>query len=422
MKFRRFMSLSVILFLLMTGTCVLSGCGKLYSKGIKSKNVVDLMANISNAGGQSKSPDEGFSSSAATFSLELLKNEYKKGENTLVSPLSVLSTLAMTQNGAEGETLAQLEETLGGIDRDTLNAYIKGYYALLGEGKEVNNANSIWLNSGVVADPDFLKKVADYYSADVFSAPFAERATYESVNGWVKKNTDGMIPEIISSPAEIAQMTMLLINAMSFNAKWNDPYTKNDISDGDFVSYLSELQKAEYMHSTEKVYLENDMATGFVKPYKGERFAFAALLPKEGVDIDSFVDSLSGEEFMSVLNTASTFSEVSVSIPKFKSEYSTMLIKTLEKMGIKAAFDPQQANFSSLLKDKDKSLYIDTVIHKTFIEVDEHGTKAAAATLVGVKEMAMREEHTVILNRPFVYAVIDTETNLPLFIGVQTEV
>lgn len=416
------MALSTSLLILLTGTAAFSGCGRLYSKGIKSKNVVNLMANVSKSGAQSKSPDERFTAASASFALELFKNEYKNGQNTLVSPLSVLSVLAMTQNGAEGETLSELEATLGGIDRDTLNAYIKAYCALISEGGEVSSANSLWLNSGVVANPVFLKKVADYYSADAFSAPFSDKGTYESVNGWVKKNTDGMIDKLLNGPADIAQMTMLLINAIAFSAKWEEPYTKDDISDGDFTAYSFARQKAEYMHSTEEIYLESESATGFVKPYKNGRFAFAALLPKEGVGIDDFVGSLNGEEFMSILSNASTFSEVSVTIPKFKSEYSTMLIKTLETMGVKAAFDPLKADFSSLLEDSDNPLYIDTVIHKTFIEVDEHGTKAAAATLVGVNKMAMREEHTVFLNRPFVYAIIDTETNLPLFIGVQTQV
>lgn len=421
MKFKRFISLSVSLALLMTGTAVLSGCGKLYSKGIKSKNVADLMANVSSGSGQSKSPDEKFTASSTKFAVELFKNEYKNGHSTLVSPLSVISALAMTQNGAEGETLTEIEKALGGIDRDTLNAYIKGYYALIGEGKEVSAANSLWLNEGVSANPDFLKTVANYYFADVFSAPFSDRATYESVNGWVKKNTDGMIPEIINSPADIAQMTMLLINAIAFDANWETPYTKYDISSDSFMTYSNEPVKAEYMHSTEHIYHESDHATSFVKPYKGGRFAFAAILPKEGTDIDDFIKSLDGESFAALTSCVSDCVEVSVTMPKFKCEYSTELIASLEKMGIKAAFDPQRADFSSLLQKGDNP-YIDTVIHKTFIEVDEHGTKAAAATLVGVKEMAMREEFTIFLDRPFVYAVIDTQTNLPLFVGVQTEV
>jgi len=123
---------------------------------------------------------------------------------------------------------------------------------------------------------------------------------------------------------------------------------------------------------------------------------------------------------MKIFSSAKRGNEVNVKMPKFRAEYSAQLIDTLKKMGVKDAFDSKTADFSSLIENRDA--YIATVVHKTFIEVDENGTRAAASTLVGADTMSLMEPYSVFLNRPFVYMIVDTETNLPLFIGVQTEI
>lgn len=189
----------------------------------------------------------------------------------------------------------------------------------------------------------------------------------------------------------------------------------------EFNSYSGKSKKTEFMCSTESVYLSDSDAVGFMKPYKNGRFAFAALLPDEDVNIDDYIASLSGEKLMKIFSSAKKNEEVDVKMPKFKAEYSTQLIDTLKKMGIEDAFDRKSADFSSLI-DKNDGAYIGTVMHKTFIEVDQEGTRAAAATLVGISKMSMPAINPVCLNRPFVYMIVDTETNLPLFIGVQTEI
>ena len=404
--------------------CILpfSGCGKtvgkVHNKGVKSGAVRDLTEGISKNESASKAPDDEFKAAASSFAAELFKDNYSKGKTTLVSPLSVLTALALVQNGAESETLAQLEQALGGLDRDTLNAYMRAYCDFLTESDELKIANSVWTDSSAEAKRDFLQKAVDSYSAQLFSAPLSDPKTVESVNSWVKKNTDGMIPKIIEKADRYA--VMMLVNAIAFDAKWETPYKRSDIEKLEFTSYSGSKKKTDFMCSTENVYLKDGGAVGFMKPYKNGRFAFAALLPDENTGIDDYVASLSGDKLMKIFSSAKRGNEVNVKMPKFRAEYSTQLIDTLKKMGVKDAFDSKTADFSSLIENRDA--YIATVVHKTFIEVDENGTRAAASTLVGADTMSLMEPYSVCLDRPFVYMIVDTETNLPLFIGVQTEI
>lgn len=416
--------LAVFMSVLSLAACILpfSGCGKtvgkVHNKGVKSGAVRDLTEGISKNESASKAPDNEFKAAASSFAAELFKDNYSKGKTTLVSPLSVLTALALVQNGAQGNTLAQLEQALGGLDRDTLNAYMRAYCDFLTESDELKIANSVWTDSSAEAKRAFLQKAVDSYSAQLFSAPLSDPKTVESINSWVKKNTDGMIPKIIEKANRYA--VMMLVNAIAFDAKWETPYKRSDIEKLEFTSYSGSKKKTDFMCSTENVYLKDGGTVGFMKPYKNGRFAFAALLPDENTGIDDYVASLSGDKLMKIFSSAKRGNEVNVKMPKFRAEYSAQLIDTLKKMGVKDAFDSKTADFSSLIENRDA--YIATVVHKTFIEVDENGTRAAASTLVGVDTMSLMEPYSVCLNRPFVYMIVDTETNLPLFIGVQTEI
>ena len=416
--------LAVFMSVLSLAACILpfSGCGKtvgkVHNKGVKSGAVRDLTEGISKNESASKAPDDEFKAAASSFAAELFKDNYSKGKTTLVSPLSVLTALALVQNGAQGDTLAQLEQALGGLDRDTLNAYMRAYCDFMTESEELKIANSVWTDSSAEAKRAFLQKAVDSYSAQLFSAPLSDPKTVESINSWVKKNTDGMIPKIIEKADRYA--VMMLVNAIAFDAKWETPYKRSDIEKLEFTSYSGSKKKTDFMCSTENVYLKDGGTVGFMKPYKNGRFAFAALLPDENTGIDDYVASLSGDKLMKIFSSAKRGNEDNVKMPKFRAEYSAQLIDTLKKMGVKDAFDSKTADFSSLIENRDA--YIATVVHKTFVEVDENGTRAAASTLVGADTMSLMEPYSVFLNRPFVYMIVDTETNLPLFIGVQTEI
>ena len=363
---------------------------------------------------------------AADFGVRLFKTSMEEGKNTLISPLSVLYALAMTANGADGETLAQMEQVLG-MDVDNLNSYMLAYLDLLPESKDykMSLANSIWFKDdpNFAVEQSFLQTNADYYGAGAYKAAFDE-GTRNDINNWVKEHTDGMIPEIIDEIPDEA--IMYLVNALAFDAKWADEYEEHQIREGRFTMEDGIRQDVDMMHSEEYTYLEDDMATGFIKYYKDRKYAFVAMLPNEGVSVSQYVDSLTGEHLRELLNNPLDVT-VFASIPKFETEYDIEMSEVLQEMGMTDAFDWQVADFSRLgtYNVDGMNICINRVLHKTFISVSEQGTRAGAATAVEmVAEGAMEivEFKEVVLDRPFVYMLIDCETNLPFFIGTMMNV
>ena len=363
---------------------------------------------------------------AADFGVRLFKTSMEEGKNTLISPLSVLYALAMTANGADGETLVQMEQVLG-MDVENLNSYMLAYLDLLPESKDykMSLANSIWFKDDpdFIVEQSFLQTNADYYGAGAYKAAFDE-CTRNDINNWVKEHTDGMIPEILDEIPDEA--IMYLVNALAFDAKWADEYEEHQIREGRFTMEDGTRQDVDMMHSEEYTYLEDDLATGFIKYYKDRKYAFVAMLPNEGVTVSQYVDSLTGEHLRELLNNPQDLT-VFASIPKFETEYDTEMSEVLQEMGMTDAFDWRVADFSRLgtYNVDGMNICINRVLHKTFISVTEQGTRAGAATAVEmVAEGAMEivEFKEVVLDRPFVYMLIDCETNLPFFIGTMMNV
>lgn len=217
---------------------------------------------------------------------------------------------------------------------------------------------------------------------------------------------------------------MYLINALAFDAEWSETYKKYQVREGDFTKEDGTVQKADFMYSTEHSYLEDDRATSFVKYYKGGRYAFVALLPKDGVSLSQYISSLTGDALHDLLNEPA-YTTVYTSIPKFESEYSVEMSEILKAMGMTSAFDPATADFTDLGYSTAGNIYINRVLHKTYISVEEEGTKAAAVTAVEPGDGAAIEQEEpkeVYLDRPFMYMLIDCENNIPFFIGTMMDV
>ena len=372
-------------------------------------------------------PDMDAGAAAATdFGVRLFQTSMEEGKNTLISPLSVLYALAMTANGADGETLAQMQQVLG-MDSDDLNCYMLAYMDLLPEAEEykMSLANSIWFKDdpNFTVNESFLQTNADYYGSSIYKAAFDE-GTRNDINNWVKEHTDEMIPEILDEIPDEA--IMYLVNALAFEAQWDDVYDEFQVRDGIFTKEDGTKQDVEMMHADEYKYLSDDLATGFIKYYEGRKYAFAALLPNEGVTVQQYVDSLTGSHLQKMLADPEEI-QVFTCIPKFESEYDIEMSEVLQEMGMTDAFDWRIADFSKLgtYNVDGMNICINRVLHKTFISVAEQGTKAGAATAVEmVAEGAaeIQEYREVILDRPFVYMLIDCETNLPFFIGTMMDV
>ena len=384
---------------------------------------VDLMEGVSAATVTTTDDLTAGNAALTDFAVRLFKASEKSGKNTLISPLSVVSALAMTANGAEDSTLAQMEQVLG-LPGDQLNTYLYSYMHALPQSEKarLSLANSIWFTAddSFTVDRDFLQKNADYYAADLYKAPF-NKATVADINEWVKNKTDGMIPEIIDDLSTDA--VMCLVNALAFEAEWFKPYEENQVHDGIFTREDGVVQNVEFMHSDEYYYLEDENATGFIKHYSNPKYAFVALLPNAGVSVSDYVASLNGEALRAMLSSAQE-TKVVAALPKFETEYSTDMSAILEDMGMQDAFNVEKADFSSLGRSTKGNIFINRVVHKTFISVAEQGTKAGAATAVimDAGSAIVPKPKTVTLDRPFVYMLIDLENNVPFFLGTMMDV
>ena len=268
---------------------VLTGCTKTYA--------TDLMDGVKEGPPMEVQVQEETWAGMQDFSVKLLQTTCDREENTLVSPMSVLSALAMTANGARGETRAQMENILGG-SVEQLNG------ALAGLGQEEDSplylANSIWFAEGgrITPNPDFLQVNADCYRAGVFEAPF-DQTTVTDINRWVKEHTHGMVEEVLE---EIPRDTvMYLINALAFEGEWENPYQKEDVWQQAFTDQEGKVQQVSMMHSEEQFYLRDDQAQGFIKYYQGGRYAFVALLPDKEISILDYVEGLDGQQLKKLL-------------------------------------------------------------------------------------------------------------------------
>ena len=349
------------------------------------------------------------------FSIRLLRASMEEGKNTLISPLSILAALSMTANGAEGDTLTQMETVLG-QKRDSLNAWY--WYDTDRSGDYLHLANAIYLKDDgeLAVKESFLQTLEKWYETGVYMTSFNE-STLREINQFVEDNTNGMVKNILDKIPKEA--VMYLVNALAFEAQWAKPYNEYEVSQQVFTTEDGREQTIELMYSEEyDVYLEDELFTGFVKDYEGGRYAFAALLPKEGVSVKEVADALSKADITNKINNR-WGGTVLTAMPKFQTEFDVEMSEVLKNMGMTDAFDDEKANFSGMGTYAGEDLFISRVLHKTFISIAEQGTRAGAATVIEVAaEAAMPEEtKAVILNCPFLYMIWDRETNMPIFMG-----
>lgn len=370
---------------------------------------------------EEKEPDAAFRNAVLRFALALFRQTaaQDQGKNLLVSPLSVMTALTMAANGAGGETLAQLETALGGLTVGELNAYLHTLAENLpnSEDSRLHAANSVWVNNIVrrqVRQP-FLQNMLAYYGAGINACDFDE-AALKAINNWVKENTEDMIDGILNEPDP--SILMLLLNALAFDAKWQRQYAEHNVSKTVFTQADGTKTECDMMRGEETLYLEDENTTGFIKEYRGGGYRFVALLPDKGVSMEDYVASLTPEKLSALLAGAQK-TPVSAGLPKFSFDYDTTLNDALQAMGVADLFSASSCDFSEMFSEN-VGAYVSKVIHKTFIEVNTEGTRAAAVTAVVIEKNAVMPfgSKTVILDRPFVFLITMGEANTPVFMGV----
>jgi len=343
------------------------------------------------------------------------------GENILISPASIITALAMTYNGADGETREAMEKTLmlEGMSMEEVNEAFADLLTILQNPDpkvELAVANSLWAREGIAFNEDFLKRNEDYFGAEVAELDFNDAGAAEAINDWVKEKTRNKIDGIIDPPIK-PETVLFLINAIYFKGEWSDPFDPDMTGNRDFNLPDGSVKEIPVMIKNDDFrYLETDDFQAVSLPYgKNERVSMYIFLPAS----DSSLDQLYGE--MNLLNwkrwIASFGSmEGEVGLPRFKFEYETSLKDALAALGMAIAFDESAADFSGM-HPIPPNLFISEVKHKTFIEVNEEGTEAAAVTSVEVGMTAMPETFSMIIDRPFFFAIADDMTGTILFMG-----
>lgn len=354
------------------------------------------------------------------FSWKLFNNVHQDKENTLVSPMSAFFALGMCANGARGAALDQIEQLIG-VDTETMNALSRS--AIEEAAKEDGQVKIA--NLMVTKEDKPLESYASILAADYGAQDFIcsdPRTSADEINSWVKEHTNGMI-DSMTTPEDLSQLSLMLLNALSFDAKWEVPYEGDAISTFFFTGADGQSEETQCLLSTENQYLEVGDLHGFVRPYEGGKYSFAVLIPQEydqtledamaGIDAAALEKALQSPEEQ----------EVKAAIPSFTLESAQQLNDALKKEGMVDAFS-DQADFSGMFEDK--TVMISQIFQKAKITVDAQGTQAAASTKVEIMETSamVDEDQPVVVtcDRPFVYLVMDTATGTPLFIGTQSSV
>ncbi|MBR4026387.1 MAG: serpin family protein [Lachnospiraceae bacterium] len=268
-------------------------------------------------------------------SVGLFQNSFEEKENTLLSPISILSALSMTANGARGETLEQMQMFFG-MTKEQLTAYLSEYQKQLSQAEhgQLHMANSLWIsNKGdLKVNQEFLQANTNDYKADIYEVPL-DNTTVNDINLWVKDKTKGMITQLLDEiPIDTV---MYLINALAFEAEWEEKYNEYSVNEAVFQKEDGTTQPVSLMYSRENAYLADDEATGFIKYYKDRNYAFVALLPNEDVSVEEYVTSLTGTRLKTMLEQP-TKVPVNVAIPKFESTFEVEMKDILKTFNVES--------------------------------------------------------------------------------------
>lgn len=343
--------------------------------------------------------------------------------NIFISPTSLLMALSMVYNGADGETKEEIAKALQaeGIDVEDLNKANASLMSMLhdrSEDIELNVANSIWLNDHFHFQDPFKANTEDYFNAMIEEVDIRDSKTPDAINNWVKKSTNGKIEDIVDSPLD-QNIVSILINAIYFNGNWTHAFNEELTEDRPFYLEDGSTKDVPVMTLNEKLaYMENEYIQAVTLPYgEKEDMSMNVILPKENTSIEEMSTLLTNENWQAWKEEL-TPQEGTVMLPKFQLEYETILNQSLEKLGMKTAFNKDKANFQKMIQE-DEQIWISEVKQKTFIDVNEKGTEAAAATSVEMKMTSAPIDAPFIMeiNRPFLIMITDHSTDTILFMG-----
>ena len=357
------------------------------------------------------------------FGFNLYKNLARENENIMISPVSVSLAMAMVYNGANGATREDMARALNvqGLELDRLNKNnLALLYYLTSADPELtlNIANSIWMLEDFKFSEAFVATVKNDYQAEAKKLDFADPKSADVINKWVNDKTRGTIDQIVTPPID-SQTIMFLINAVYFKGSWTSPFETEltseqafNLVDGQTVTVPTMYQSGSFD------YLKSSGFQALRLPYgEDEQMAMVLFLPDQNTSLSEFQNQLNQDNWS---NWQAHFEAKAgtLLLPKFTMEYEKSLNQVLAELGMGIAFEPGKADFSGLAAAAADDIYISNVKHKTFIEVDETGTEAAAVTSVEVGTTSMPAyDFELNFDRPFFYAIEDSETGAIVFMG-----
>lgn len=364
--------------------------------------------------------------SANEFAFSLFKPlvaDAKGSGNIMISPFSVSSALSMTLNGASGETFEAMKDALAYSDK-TLEEINETYLKLMNDMISVDPrvvmeiANSVWVEKNLTVKQPFMNSLETWYKAEARSFDVTDPAAVKMVNDWIAGKTHDKIKNMLESlDPDIA---MLLVNAVYFKGKWRNQFDPDETGLKPFYVTGDAPVQVQMMHQKENFRVVNTGNATLVElPYGQGNYSMVVMLPDVGVTLSEALQLVTPENWYTwMTNLENAVSEVDLSLPRFKYEYKRRLNDDLTNLGMGVAFNPMLADFSNM---SDQELFISFVLHQTFIETNEEGTEAAAATVVGMELTSVPNTRVVNVNRPFLYFIRETTTGTIVFMGQVTD-
>ncbi len=359
-----------------------------------------------------------------TFGFSLAEKLETPGQhNLLISPLSIEIALGMVYAGATGETAEVMSRVLG-IETASREAALNEFSSLgaalenPGKGVTLKVASAAWIDNSFHLNGKFVAELAEIFKTKMEAVSFNDSSTISRINEWVTNATEGKISRLLDNPPS---PPMFLANAVYFHASWSSPFPKQSTQerpfypdDGSNLTVKMMQQKGLFRYAKDQGY------EVVALPYVENRFAMYCFLPEKSVD--GLLEKLKKSSWSELTKTLHP-AEGSVALPKFKVEFSAGLDRALKSLGLEIVFDAGRAQFDRMFDGPDK-LYIGGVLHKTFLDVDEEGSTAAAVTGIQMRSTAMmrpQEEFKLVFDRPFVTAIVDGKSGAILFFGVIRE-
>lgn len=420
---------SITLLSVMALASVLIGCGSNQNNIISEEDEIQdeesgAVVNLSEQRKMSEAVDYSIATyqPVQDFGFSLFKANMQE-TNSVLSPVSAYIALTMAGEGAEGNTKQEFFKILG--EQDIMTVMSDSMMHTLPQATDnliVELANSAWIDDEFTVEDEWVGKITSLYDAQAFQADISSLKAMNAMNEWIDGNTHKLIHQMIEEPFE-KEARMVLFNTLYFDGKWKNPFMMETTYEEEFHINDTETVQVPMMqqHDENYEFFENDDFKGIVMPYQDGNLSFVALLPKGDRTIRDVAAGLSAEILSDILNQRE-YQTVNIKLPKFEVSFDQVLNESLQNMGLIDAFDEEKADFSSIgTTDSGYPIYISMVRQKAVVKVDEEGTKAAAATeaaMVECTSMLVEEPIEMYFDQPFLYMIMDMETEVPLFIGI----